>query len=50
MNEDKFISFDASVQAEKNFLYHGSISADITELKAYSILHGIDKKSCIFDR
>ena len=44
MNEDKFISFDSSVQAEKNFLYHGSISADITEIKTYSMLHGTDKK------
>ena len=44
MNEDKFISFDDYVQTEKNFLYHGSVSADITELKAYSMLHGTDKK------
>ena len=44
MNEDKFISFDDYVQSEKNFLYHGSVSADITELKAYSMLHGTDKK------
>ncbi|MDE6710478.1 MAG: hypothetical protein K2J76_08305 [Oscillospiraceae bacterium] len=30
--------------SEKKFLYHGSVSADITELKAYSMLHGTDKK------
>lgn len=29
---------------EKNLLYHGSISADITELKALSPLHGSNKK------
>lgn len=29
---------------EKNLLYHGSISADITELKALSSLHGSNKK------
>lgn len=30
--------------SEKNFLYHGSVSANITELKAYSMLHETDKK------
>lgn len=30
--------------SEKNFLYHGSVSPDITELKATSMLHGTDKK------
>lgn len=29
---------------EKSYFYHGSISADIAELKASSLLHGTDKK------
>lgn len=32
------------INDDRKFLYHGSVSADITELKANSPLHGSDKK------